>query len=702
MLAISEHFPPTGMTTSGRSLWTILTVSVSLMCAYSVKLDCQEMEACTDKLRGMNHTISNRVGTSQMIKTCIQLTQNFPTCFEPAKKTCGLKFDDTIPYRLLYYNTKDSCNKGCPIFQPLLNCETKVAYVDLSTDKNKYCRSYIESMECLETTLVNITCSYGEQTSAYILDTVYDQSSRQFGDGVCMAAKDCTDVDNAVTSVKACLLQWNSTRDYSDSGTDALKSCVSKITTCSDALKMVPYFEESLIGIDVTARLTTETPETSSAVTTTTAPMTSSVRSPSSSTIDTSVRTSNATRPYIEDVLTKISRQPLETTTATTKGTTILPDPITTSFRHETSSSQMTTSSKPKTSSSPTKTFSNLTTSSSPMKTPTDTTKGISILSGPITTSVRHETSSSQMTTSSNFKTSSSSITTSFTEKTKSFQNDIFSNPKSSISPVTTSPSHQTSNSHFEITSQSIASTEKNDPPSNRGFVIPKVSATPSLKFTESSTGGDKDDSVTMETQSHSSVVEMESSTVLSSGPAFSAEDENEVTQDAVVNTSLFSAVVENEMTTPSSEQQTAKSDQNTVTAGLADRQSYSGNTPPRVNDGISEEVHEKVPSSVPEPTRVSTRPVKTSTVGREITRTLYSSGKSRIETTTSRLPLKSESVTRISTVKSDVPSTSLTSKTTTSLSKGAHSGDTNGGAILVRSRAIMWILVTLVSYFFT
>ncbi|XP_069136095.1 uncharacterized protein [Argopecten irradians] len=269
------------MKTPAHSIWTILTVSVTLMCVYSIQPECQKLVTCTEELLTLNQTISTQVGTSQMIRTCVNL-RNLPPCFLQASSDCSLTFKQSIPYRIAYSSVQESCNHVCPIFPRMSNCETKVSYVDLSTNKNSYCRSYRESMQCLETILENVTCSFGEQTRMYILENVYDQGARQFGDGVCMTARNCSDIDKAVTAVNLCLLEWNATRDYSDSGTDALKSCISKIPSCTDALRMVPYYERSLVGIDVTVPPTTETPETTSEVTTEV--MTSSVKSPSFST----------------------------------------------------------------------------------------------------------------------------------------------------------------------------------------------------------------------------------------------------------------------------------------------------------------------------------------------------------------------------------------------------------------------------------
>ncbi|OWF44289.1 hypothetical protein KP79_PYT15822 [Mizuhopecten yessoensis] len=310
MLEITEKYTRAAMTAQGRTVWTLLSVLVSLVCVYSVSRDCQEMAACTDELRATNETISFRVGTRQMISTCINLTQTLPACHEKAKKDCQLTFKDTIPYLVLYSNIKESCGTACPIFGPMINCEKDVAYVDLSTDKNAYCRSYIESMECLDSSLINITCSFGDETRAFILDTVYDQDARKFGDGVCMTAKGCSDIDESVTAVTSCLRTWNETRDYSERGTDTLKECISKKATCSDALKMVPFYEESLTGIDVTVPLTTDTAETTTIVTTQNIKMTSSVRSPAPS-ISITVKTSYTTQPDVLD--------PADTTEIVTK-----------------------------------------------------------------------------------------------------------------------------------------------------------------------------------------------------------------------------------------------------------------------------------------------------------------------------------------------------------------------------------------------
>ncbi|XP_069136093.1 serine-rich adhesin for platelets-like isoform X1 [Argopecten irradians] len=300
------------MKTPAHSIWTILTVSVTLMCVYSIQPECQKLVTCTEELLTLNQTISTQVGTSQMIRTCVNL-RNLPPCFLQASSDCSLTFKQSIPYRIAYSSVQESCNHVCPIFPRMSNCETKVSYVDLSTNKNSYCRSYRESMQCLETILENVTCSFGEQTRMYILENVYDQGARQFGDGVCMTARNCSDIDKAVTAVNLCLLEWNATRDYSDSGTDALKSCISKIPSCTDALRMVPYYERSLVGIDVTVPPTTETPETTSEVTTEV--MTSSVKSPSFSTMDDSVQITPSTGQATDD--DTIKHQPSRTTETT-------------------------------------------------------------------------------------------------------------------------------------------------------------------------------------------------------------------------------------------------------------------------------------------------------------------------------------------------------------------------------------------------
>ncbi|XP_060075739.1 mucin-2-like [Ylistrum balloti] len=711
------------MTTQRHMLWTLLSVTVSLMCAYSVNRECQEMALCTDELISMNETITFHMGTSQMINICTQLEQNYPPCFEKAKSACSLSRMDTYPYLLRYYSVKESCNEVCPIFKPLINCEENLAYIDLSTSKKSYCRSYIESMECLDSILINMTCSFGEQTKANILDTVYDQDARQFGDGVCMTARDCTDVDDAVREVNYCLLEWNKTRDYSESGTDTLKACVSKISTCSDALKMVPYYENSLVGIDVTAAISTETGETTTVATTDI--MTSSVGSPAPSTIDTSVRTLNTIHTGVVDVTTELYKQPLNPTDIT-EDTSALPttDLVTKPFKRSSFSTRGRLDS-------------------------VDITEDTSAL--PTTDRVTKPFKRSS------FSTRGRLDSVDITEDTSALPTtDRVTKPfkRSSVSTRGRGLTLFTSQNQNVVTRKMSTGTKLHV--STTAF-IPDDSTTSNRKsvtlvLTKSSASSDTDGGLTEETEIHKVTPQKEISSVLSPRRPISTEDVT--TRDEVFTTPLLATdagVLTETTTLPLSTEHLfsqTKTDQSNVSimTGLADRRStrnilpHAGTWPqvegdedgaiigpgdengaiigPWDEDGALVGPGDEDGAVIgPEMTKETTTfSVKMSSAkipsGRETTRTQYSSGGNRVETPLPTRPSsKKDPMTEISPTeiadqtKTSSPPEQEDKSTARSTLNTAEpfSVDTNGGVIKLRAGArSTWIMMTVLFYCIT